>query len=142
MLTVPKKTIWISEWFFALAAFFSRFSILIFHRRLHSGAYTNRFLLATWIGILYNVIFSLHIPMFLLLIFRPIKAYWLSVNSNWTMSHTYTQGREDVGLVLNGVLSCIGDIYTALIPYFLVRSLHMPRGTKIRLYILFSSGLM
>ena len=58
------------------------------------------------------------------------------------MTHHWVQGREDVGLVLNGVLSAIGDTYTALIPYFLVRSLHMSKGTKVRLYILFSSGLV
>jgi hypothetical protein len=116
-----------------------KISILLFYRRL-SVSFTRPFLIAVWIGIAYNIVYVLGFLLTLLLICRPIDAYWKSFNPAYRAAGNYTCGSEQIAEPLSAIFSVIGDAYSTILPLVLVSRLSLPRRQKMALYGLFSLG--
>lgn len=101
------------------------------------------FLFATWIGIIYNVIYVVSFCLVLIFICRPTDSYWNSFNPYWlAKGHKFSCGREEISLPLSGVFSVLGDFYSTVLPLLLVWNLQLPKRQKLALYTLFALGFM
>ena len=99
-------------------------------------------MIATYIGIAFNIGYWIAYLLAISLMCDPIKAYWLQFDPVWVATHKYHCGDEGVELPFWGSLGVIGDFYSTLIPLLQIRSLEMPRRQKIALYLLFGLGFM
>lgn len=132
---------WASLWCYMIGITLIKISVLLFYRRL-STKFGKTFLIATWIGIIYNIFFFISFGLTLLLICRPLHSYWESFNADWAATHHFHCGAENVALPASAALSVVGDIYSTLLPLILVYHLHLPRRQMIALYTLFAFGFM
>ena len=141
-VAVPARiNIWVSQLFYTLALLCVKTSVLLFYRRL-SVSFTKTFLVAVWVGIAYNIMLVLGFLLTLLLLCRPISAYWLSFKPSYYAAHNYHCGSEQVTQPLVAILNLIGDFYSTLLPLILVSRLALPRQQKAALYGLFSLGFL
>jgi hypothetical protein len=99
-------------------------------------------MIATWIGIVYNILYWAAFCLTLLLLCRPLNAYWDKFDPLWVAEHKFTCGSEQTSLPAAGALSVIGDFYSALLPMILISGLDLPRKQKISLYCLFAIAFL
>ncbi|KIW47200.1 uncharacterized protein PV06_02794 [Exophiala oligosperma] len=136
-----RLNIWISLWCYIVAISLIKVSVLLFYRRL-SVKFSKAFLIATWIGIVYNILYFLAFGLALLLLCHPLHAYWKSFNPVWAATHKYHCVSEGSTLPASSALSVLGDLYSTLLPMVLVYNLDLPSRQKIALYVLFAFGFM
>lgn len=131
--------IWVTQIMYTLSLSSVKISVLLFYRRL-SVSFTRGFYIAVWAGIAYNIIYVAGFLLTLLLICRPIDAYWKSFNPAYREAGNYTCGSEQIAEPLSAILSVIGDAYSTILPLVLVSRLSLPNRQKMALYGLFSLG--
>ncbi|KIY00633.1 uncharacterized protein Z520_03296 [Fonsecaea multimorphosa CBS 102226] len=136
-----RANIWASLWCYVIGITLIKISVLLFYRRL-SVKFSRAFLIATWIGIIYNVLYFLSFGLTLLLLCNPLHAYWDSFNPLWVAKHHFHCGSESAALPASSAFSVAGDFYSTLLPLILVYYLELPRRQKIALYALFALGFM
>jgi hypothetical protein len=136
-----RLNVWICQLCFMIALSCVKVSVLLFYRRL-SVSCTKTFLIATWVGIAYNVAFLCGFMLALVLACRPLQAYWLSFDLVWPQNNDYKCGSERVAQPLVCLLSVIGDFYSAILPMTLVSRLAMPKTQKRALYALFGLAFL
>lgn len=136
-----RLNVWIAMWFFITASSFVKISVLLFYRRL-SVKFSKVFLIATWVGIVYNIVYMLGFFMTLLLICDPVYAYWQSFDPVWATTHEFRCNTEGLSLPASAGLSVLGDLYSTLLPVFLIYHLDVPRRQKLALYALFALGFL
>jgi hypothetical protein len=118
-----------------------KISVLLFYRRLSSN-FNRPFLIATWIGIAYNIGYYVSFIIVLSFACRPTQAYWLAFNLQWTTTNKFTCVDDHVALPMSAGLSVLGDFYSTLIPCVLILRLNLPRRQKLALYSLFLLGFL
>jgi hypothetical protein len=133
--------IWASLWCYVIGITLIKISVLLFYRRL-SVKFSRAFLIATWIGIVYNILYFLSFGLTLLLLCRPLHAYWDSFSPVWAASHRFHCASENAALPASSAFSVAGDFYSTLLPLILVYYLELPRRQKFALYALFALGFM
>ncbi len=133
--------IWASLWCYVIGITLIKISVLLFYRRL-SVKFSRAFLIATWIGIIYNILYIFAFGLTLLLLCRPLHSYWDAFNPIWAATHHFHCGSEGASLPASSALSVAGDLYSTLLPLILVYYLELPRKQKIALYALFALGFM
>jgi hypothetical protein len=139
---VPHRiNVWVAQICYTLAISCVKISILLFYRRL-SVSFTRKFLIAVWIGIVYNILYCIGFIMVLLLLCRPIAAYWLTFNRDYYLNGDWTCGKEEIAEPLSAIFSVVGDAYSTVIPLVLVSQLTLPTRQKAALYGLFSLGFL
>ncbi|KAL2428899.1 hypothetical protein ABEF95_004937 [Exophiala dermatitidis] len=139
---VPHRiNVWASMWCYVVAATLIKISVLLFYRRL-SVKFSRIFLVATWLGIVYNVLYLAGFGLTLLLICDPVRAYWKQFDFVWAASHAYKCGAENVALPASAGLSVLGDLYSTLLPLLLIFNLDLPLRQKAALYSLFALGFL
>jgi hypothetical protein len=136
-----RLNVWLCQLFFTIALSCVKVSVLLFYRRL-SVSFSRTFMIATWVGIAYNVAFFCGFVLTLLVTFRPLAAYWLSFDPAWTRTHSYSSGSEQIAEPLSALFSVIGDFYSAMLPMILVSRLSMPKKQKRALQLLFSLAFL
>ncbi|OAG43867.1 hypothetical protein AYO21_01719 [Fonsecaea monophora] len=136
-----RANIWASLWCYVIGITLIKISVLLFYRRL-SVKFSRAFLIATWIGIIYNVLYFLSFGLTLLLLCSPLHSYWDSFNPVWAATHHFHCGSEGAALPASSAFSVAGDFYSTLLPLILVYYLELPRRQKIALYALFALGFM
>ncbi|KIW70237.1 hypothetical protein PV04_02527 [Phialophora macrospora] len=133
--------IWASLWCYVIGITLIKISVLLFYRRL-SVKFSRAFLIATWVGIVYNILYFVSFGLTLLLLCRPLHAYWDSFSPAWAASHDFHCASENAALPASSAFSVAGDFYSTLLPLILVYYLELPRRQKIALYALFALGFM
>ncbi|ETI22921.1 hypothetical protein G647_04715 [Cladophialophora carrionii CBS 160.54] len=141
VMTPHRLNVWISEWLFVLAGTAIKTSVLLFYQRL-SVKFNKGFLVATWLGIVYNVLYLLAFTLTLLLICRPVDAYWNSFDQKWAATHNFYCAKEGASIPAAVALSTFGDLYSTLLPLLLVFSLKLPLKQSLALYGLFGLGFL
>ncbi|OQU95387.1 hypothetical protein CLAIMM_01604 [Cladophialophora immunda] len=136
-----RANIWASLWCYVIGITLIKISVLLFYRRL-SVKFSRAFLIATWVGIIYNILYFLSFGLTLLLLCNPLHAYWDSFNPAWAATHHFHCGSESAALPASSAFSVAGDFYSTLLPLILVYYLELPRRQKIALYALFALGFM
>lgn len=136
-----RLNVWICEMCYIAATCCIKISVLLFYRRL-SVKFSRFFMIATWIGIIANLIYVVAFILVLLLLCRPVYAYWMSFDLAWASTHQFTCGGEYIALPLSAGISVIMDFYTASLPMFLIWNLSLPKRQKIGLYALFACGFL
>lgn len=136
-----RLNIWVSLWCYVVAITLIKISVLLFYRRL-SVKFSRGFLVATWIGIAYNILYFVSFGLGLLLLYDPIYAYWKSFDPVWAATHHFHAGAEGVALPASAAFSVLGDLYSTLLPLILVYNLDLPIRQKVALYVLFALGFM
>lgn len=131
--------VWIAQVCFTAALSFVKISVLLFYRRL-SVSFTWAFLVATWVGIVYNILYLAGFILALLLACSPTRAYWMSWDREWAATHDFKCVSEEIVQPLSAALSIIGDIYSTTLPMILISRVRLPRKQKYALYSLFSVG--
>jgi hypothetical protein len=129
---------WLAEWFFILSTTITKFSILLFYKRLVAGTYSRRFIWATRAGIYFNGASAIAFCLMLLLECRPMNAYWKAFGPDY--KEPYTCSHEEISLPISGLFSVASDFYATLLPFLLLRRLQLPRPQKMALYGIFSLG--
>ncbi len=136
-----RLNIWISLWCYIVAISLIKVSVLLFYRRL-SVKFSKAFLIATWIGIAYNILYFVAFGLTLLLLCDPLQSYWESFDPVWAATHKSHCANESVALPTSAAFSVLGDFYSTLLPLILVYHLDLPPRQKIALYLLFALGFM
>ena len=139
--TPHRLNAWISEWLFVFAGTAIKVSVLLFYRRL-SVKFKKGFLIATWIGIVYNVGYLVAFTLTLLLICRPVEAYWNAFSRSWAATHNFHCAREGASIPAAVALSVLGDFYSTVLPLVLIFRLPLPLRQKLALYSLFALGFL
>jgi hypothetical protein len=129
--------VWTAQFCYTITLSLTKISVLLFYRRL-SVSFTKAFMIATWVGIAYNALYLIGFVLLFLLFCRPIQAYWMEFDPKWPQTHSYKCGSEQIAEPMSGILSTVGDLYSALLPMILIGRLLMPTRQKWALYILFS----
>ncbi|KAJ9612608.1 hypothetical protein H2200_004205 [Cladophialophora chaetospira] len=136
-----RLNVWISEWLSVFAGTAIKVSVLLFYRRL-SVKFTKAFLIATWIGIVYNLLYLLAFTLTLLLICRPVEALWNAFSQEWAATHNFQCAKEGASIPAAVGLSVLGDFYSTLLPLVLIFGLSLPPRQKLALYSLFALGFL
>lgn len=136
-----RQNVWMSQWCYVAAAALVKISVLLFYRRL-SVQFTRTFLIATWIGIIYNVCYFITFGVVLLRLCTPISAYWTRFEPDWAATHSFRCNSEAASLPTSSALSVVGDVYSTALPFALIWNLKLPARQKVALYALFSVGLL
>jgi hypothetical protein len=131
--------VWVAQILYTLALACVKISILLFYRRL-SVSFSRSFIIAVWIGIIYNILYAIGFVMTLLLLCQPVSAYWMSFDKTYKAAGNYHCGSEQIAEPASAVFSVIGDIYSTVLPLVLVSRLTLPKKQKMALYGLFSLG--
>jgi len=136
-----RLNIWICLWCCVVASASVKISVLLFYRRL-SVKFSKAFLVATWIGILYNILYLVGCCLAMLLMCNPLHAYWSSFDPTWAATHRYHCGSDQISLPIYSALSVLGDFYSSLLPMVLITYLDLPFKQKLALYLLFAMGFL
>ncbi|KIW17983.1 hypothetical protein PV08_02269 [Exophiala spinifera] len=139
--TPLRLNVWITEWLVVLAGTAIKISVLLFYRRL-SVKFPRGFLIATWVGIVYMILYVLAFTLTLLLICRPTDSYWNSFTPNWAATHKFHCADQSVSIPSAVGLSVLGDFYTTILPLLLIYRLKLPLKQKLALYSLFALGFL
>jgi len=139
--TPHRLNVWISEWLVVLAGTAIKISVLLFYRRL-SVKFPKGFLIATWVGIVYMVLYVLAFTLTLLLICQPTDSYWNSFTPSWAATHKFHCADQSVSIPSAVGLSVLGDFYTTSLPLLLIFRLKLPLKQKLALYSLFALGFL
>lgn len=138
---VPHRiNVWVAQLCYTLALSSVKISVLLFYRRL-SVSFNRSFIIAVWIGIVYNVLYCLAFVLALCLLYRPLQAYWLTFDPVYYVKGDWSSGREEIAVPLSALFSVTGDAYATILPLILVHGLSLPRRQKWALYALFSLGI-
>ena len=137
-----RLNIWYAEWCYVISTSATKISILLFYRRI-SVKFSKAFMIATWVGIIFNILYMIAFCMVLLLLCTPISSYWNSFDPIWVMTHPPSHcGKENLELPLSGVFSVIGDLYSAVLPIVIIFNLNLSSRQKLSLYALFSLAFL
>jgi hypothetical protein len=131
----------VAQLLYASALSTVKVSILLSYRRL-TGTVSRRFVIAIWIGIMYNIVLWIGFCGALIFLCSPINTYWKQVDLLWRASHHPHCGNESLMVTLTGILSIIGDFYSALLPILLIMSLNLSRRQKRSLNALFAIAFL
>ena len=115
--------------------------MLLFYRRL-AITFSRAFMIATWIGIAYNICFLVGFLFAITFICLPVRAYWMQFDSAWDKTHKFTCLDEHKYLPTSAILSAVGDFYSTLIPMLQIGALGLSRRQKVALYPLFGLGFL
>jgi hypothetical protein len=131
---------WLIEVFFILGTGCTKISILLVYRRISNGSSSLWFIRLTWVAIAFTAVYMLAFTLEIMLVCRPLNAYWKSYSITYRGS--YTCGNERIPLVLSAALSAVSDIYSSVLPMLFVRKLRLSTRQRISLFLLFSVGLL
>jgi len=118
-----------------------KISIFLFYRRL-TVKVSGPFLIATWVGIVFNLCYWIAFMLELSLICIPTESFWKQFDPVWAATHHFSCGLERFSAPSSGVLSVIGDFYATLVPLLQIWSMNLPRRQKLALYPIFGLGFM
>ena len=126
---MSRKLAWITEFLFVIATACTRASILFFYRKIIGRANLPKVKLAVsallWFIIAYSVVFLL----ILLFGYRPLSAYWLSMDPSYT---EYSGGyNEAISLPICAGISTVSDFGVLILPFFFVQGLQVAKGKKV-----------
>lgn len=76
----------------------------------------------------------------LLLLCSPVKAIWKSYDFIWAATHKFQCATEQVSLPMSGALSVLGDLYSTVLPMFMISTTVRNPQQKVGLYVLFGLG--
>lgn len=142
----PKKTgtgglvAWVIEILFISSLTLTKISVLLFFRRLIDGSYSRWVSRAIWFAVAFTIAYFVSFFLFLVFVCKPVEASWKSLDLTWTTK--YSCATRSVPDEMVGILSVFSDIYSMVIPVYVVSKLKMPRGNKIVLYVVFCCGLV
>lgn len=136
-----RLNIWICEWLFTFAGASIKISVLLFYRRL-SCKFPKGFLIATWIGIYYNLLWLFSFMLTGLFICWPTEAYWKSFDPSWAATNKFHCANEASAIPAIAGLSVLGDLYSTLLPLLLIFHLPLPFKKQLALCALFAVGFL
>lgn len=116
-------------------------SVLLFFRRIQSGTFSRRWVWSVYGAIMFTVAFTTAFVLALILNCRPIKAYWMAFDIEWSKQHAYSCAATGSINLIAGILSLASDIYSLVLPCCMVQGLEMPRRQKIGLNVVFLLSL-
>jgi hypothetical protein len=131
---------WLNQVFFLLGTGCTKVSILLVYRRISTGTNSVWFIRLTWAAIAFTATYVLAFLLELMLVCRPLNAYWKSYSS--TYNEPFTCANEHLPLVLSAAASVFSDIYVSVLPMLLVRKLHLSPRQRTSLFVLLSAGLL
>lgn len=131
---------WLNEFFFLLGTGCTKVSILLVYRRISTGSNSEWFIKLTWVAIAFTATYVSALLLELMLVCRPLNAYWKFYSP--TYNEPFTCANERVPVLLSAAASMVSDIYASVLPMLLVRKLHLSRRQRISLFVLFSAGLL
>lgn len=131
---------WLAQIFFLTSTCSTKCSVLLFYRRMVKD--TGSWKYAIWTALAATAGYYLGILLAYCFICRPLAAYWLSYNFDYTGSYQCVDG--DLLSMFVGILSVISDIYAVALPFVILQhyNLEVPRRQRLGLNIIFSLSLI
>lgn len=105
---------WLGELAFIIATCSTKISVLLFYRRLTKGNYKRAWIYADIGAIIFTSLYCLSFILLLIFNCRPTEAYWKSYSPTYSAHYTCTS--TQVANPISGVLSCVSDFYSVLLP--------------------------
>jgi len=131
---------WILEATFLFSLSCTKISVLLFFRRLVEGSYGQELRICIWAAIGFTIAYFFSFMFFLIFACSPVEASWKSLNIGWGVDYHCVDRKSVDPLV--GALSVFSDLYTMVIPVYIVGRLKLPMSRKIMLYVIFCCGLV
>ncbi|KAI5360946.1 hypothetical protein Slin15195_G088560 [Septoria linicola] len=133
------KITWIAELAFLLCGCCVKISVLLFYRRLGDGTYSRLWSWACMGAIIFTGAWSAAFVLALVFNCTPTEAYWRGFSTSYTRDFRCVD--TTVNNLLAGILAVTSDLYSVVLPCFLMRKIQLPTAQKIGLYAVFSAGL-
>jgi hypothetical protein len=131
---------WATEVLFLTSLCLTKFSVLLFFRRLIDRSHSPWISKAIWGAIAFTIAYFFAFFFFLVFACDPINSAWKSLNITWLGK--YKCADRHVVDPLNGVFSVFSDAYSMAIPFVIVGRLNMAANRKVALHIIFCCGLI
>jgi hypothetical protein len=135
-----RKTAWAAQIFFILGTTCTKISILLFYRRLTTGALPKTFLYVIYANIAFITANATAFASVLLVGCRPLGAYWYSALPTYTAE--YTCYDEGAAAPAAAIISVITDVIVVSLPCYVVLGMMMPIRQKLTLCVIFGVGFM
>jgi hypothetical protein len=135
-----RKTAWAAQIFFILGTTCTKISILLFYRRLTTGALPNTFLYVIYANIAFIIAYAISFAFVLVVGCRPLDAYWYSALPTYTAE--YTCYDEGAAAPAASIISVITDVVVVSLPCYVVLGMMMPIRQKLTLFVIFGVGFM
>lgn len=124
---------------FAWGTGFVKISVLLFYRRIQSGAFNRPWLIAIYGAIAFTVVSTAVMAVLLVINCLPTEAYWMVYSFDWHKDYTC---RRVVSInAVAGALSLLSDLYAVVLPCVMLSGLEISRKQKIGLNLVFLAGL-
>lgn len=122
----------------------TKVSILLFYRRLVSGAVSRAFLYCVYASIAYVAVYFVIYFLALFGICVPLSTYWKQADWGWyeANSNSFHCLPEGKMLISSAVISASQDFIACGLPMILFSTLQMPRRQKIALSMVFMVGIL
>ncbi|KAI7486035.1 hypothetical protein KC357_g2810 [Hortaea werneckii] len=132
-------TSWLAQMTFAWGTGFVKISVLLFYRRIQSGAFNRPWLIAIYGAIAFTVVSTAVMAVLLVINCLPTEAYWMVYSFDWHKDYTC---RRVVSInAVAGALSLLSDLYAVVLPCVMLSGLEISRKQKIGLNLVFLAGL-
>ena len=118
-----------------------KISVFLFYRRLTIKV-SGPFLIATWVGIIFNLGYWIAFMLELSLICIPTEAFWMQFDPVWAATHHFSCGLERLSAPSSGVLSVVGDFYATMVPLLQIQSMNLSTRQKLAIYPVFGLGFV
>lgn len=125
---------------FLFCSALTKFSILVFQRKLIARTNNPWIRHAVDAAIVFTALYLVAFVLVLLLVCSPTSASWESLDITYTKPYHCVNRRVIDPLV--GALNVFSDVYALVIPELVIARLQMGRTQKIVLYVIFGSGLL
>jgi hypothetical protein len=135
-----RQTAWAAQLFFMLGTTCTKISILLFYRRLTSGALPRTFLYIIYSNIAFITAYAIAFGSVLFFGCRPLDAYWYSALPTYT--EEYSCYDEGTAVPIAAIISVITDIIVVSLPCYVVLGMTMHIRQKMTLFVVFGIGFM
>ncbi|KAF1815448.1 hypothetical protein P152DRAFT_470882 [Eremomyces bilateralis CBS 781.70] len=131
---------WLLELFYMITTSATKFSILLFYRRLGSGSYSSKNMYPVWAALAYTALYAVVFIIIAFLSCVPFGTYWQRYDPSFTGKYTCMNFK--ISAPASGAFSTFGDFIAVLIPWVMLSDLQVPLRQKIALYMIFAVGLL
>ncbi|KAF2666398.1 hypothetical protein BT63DRAFT_57742 [Microthyrium microscopicum] len=135
----------IAEEFFVYSLLCTKFSVLMFYRRLVKGTYSVHFKWALWFGMFLAVASSVIPTVLSLTSCTPFKANWWQWDIGYVYANAYhfhcrKVAKKVLAARVSGALSVITDFYSVMLPAVLLLRIRINKRQRWGLIAVFSVG--
>ena len=119
----------------------TKVSVLLFYRRVADGTLSRRFKWMTIGAIAFVILYTSVVFILMLLSCHPLDALWNRLDPNYNVDFHCSSVQESGEVaILSRTLSVVTDVYSVLLPAYLLMQIRIGERQRVGLVIVFGIG--